>query len=650
MLSRLKLELRHKQLFDIKRGVNIIVQCDSNGTAQYIDGNVSQSNWVDFTNDVENLDELKLTWQAATGDVEGAGGNAFGSNYSKGVSLEMRFMGAAFQFIFDWLMTTECQRLNAVDVRITDLDCAKVYRVFEIKLDNTKYMPEVEPCIISMRLREKDEAISALQATIIEDDWQKWFNETNDSLKAHPTFMYIVEKKPKFILVFLVVLMYIIGIFTKGIWTATTLGRRFTRKLLGVCYFCPSPLVRTYIDNFCSKYGYTFDTMFDDLPGNVYRDVCLFYPVEKNLQEFDDYVANSTAFLFENRTGLSVDKFLDQLKRVFNAEWYVTPGKKLVFKHKSFFDNQAPVYDFTTGNFKIRNLVYTFNGNKKPAYGDYSWQLDPGDSCTNEIKWRYDTIVQYSKNVINPMLEGHITKQFDFAMTAFNRDGTVEPYLESAIKIGRDVAVVVMLGLQALFGATGGWTIFLAVGLVLAAYLLTNSFINNFFKDSQLDGAIRLSNNQCNIPRLLVYDRATALNQAKVLHVVNPAKNTEYNTVNDYYQAHPTRDEPGFFGDEVRNIHNYPLYVDEDFKNNLYDLHEYDNPLKNTIINQSWEGNVDLCCEMLDTFGVWEGDYAKIGAVVILENRNGRLIKGRIEEIEPSYKDGLMNLKGRVLK
>jgi hypothetical protein len=68
------------------------------------------------------------------------------------------------------------------------------------------------------------------------------------------------------------------------------------------------------------------------------------------------------------------------------------------------------------------------------------------------------------------------------------------------------------------------------------------------------------------------------------------------------------------------------------------------------LINQDWEGTVDLCCEWLDRLGTWEGQYAKIGGVVTLENRNGRLIKGRITYFEPDYKTGLISLKGTVLK
>jgi hypothetical protein len=658
MLKKLKIELRHKQLYKNNDTTQpIIVSCNPDGSASYIAGIVSEPNFIDFTDDVENLEEFDASWQASTITYsEGGNGNSsneFGSNYSKGVTLDMRFTGAAFRFIFDWLMTDECQTLNSIDVRITDLDCAKEYRLFEIKLENTKYAPQTEPCIVSMALREKDDVWHAFSKTTIEDNWQNWFNQDGTATKQHPSFIYIVEKKPKFFLVICVVLAYVAGILSGGILTALTAGKEWVRKLLGICYFCPSPLIRTYIENICSKYGYTFDTIFDDKPGNPYRNVCLFYPVERSVQEFDDYTSNQTTFIWDNRTGLPFSKFLDQLKDVFNSEWYCTPNKQLVFKPRAFFDAQIPIIDLTTGVFQIANLVYTFSGKKKPAYGSYNYKLDPGDLCTNEIKWRYNAIVDFDGPANNPMLEGNVTKNFDFAMTAFNRDGTVEPLLESAINTGRIIALVaVAVGLTDMLAGTGGLTVAIAVAIAWLGYNATNGFISDFKDVPDLEGAVRLSNNNCNEPRLLLWDDTTPLNQAKVVKVVSPVVNPTYNpTAVTYYADHPTHDTPGLFGGAITNVYNFPMYIDEDFKDNLYDrFHEFDNPLRDLKINQEWEGDVQLCCDGLNAFGVWENDFAKIGATVILENRNGRLIKGRIDHIQPKYKDGLINLKGRVIK
>jgi hypothetical protein len=93
------------------------------------------------------------------------------------------------------------------------------------------------------------------------------------------------------------------------------------------------------------------------------------------------------------------------------------------------------------------------------------------------------------------------------------------------------------------------------------------------------------------------------------------------------------------------------MFVDAKFEDNLFDrFQEYDNPLKNPVTNQTFEMDIDLCCEVAELFGFYESDYAKIGAVVIIENRGGRLIKGRLTYIEPDYDKGALHLKGNVLK
>lgn len=660
MQNRLKVEFRQKQLYKEQDPAQpIIVQCN-NGVAEYIPGTVPKPNWEDMTQHTEGLDKFKLSWDAVSSDFtqgdDTGEANSFGSNYGKGLSVELRFFSSAFQYIFDWLMTDECQILNAVEVRITDMDCGKAYRIFELKVDNTEYAPYDEPCILFMPLRELDSVWHSFQKTIIEDNWQGWFNKDGTSTKDHPTFLMIVEKKPKFFLAVFVVLIYVVGMLSGGALLLFNEGRQWVRKTLGFSYFCPSPLIRTYIENICQKYGYTFNTLFDDDPANPYRDVCLFWPASKTYKNFLGFTSPSTKFLWDNRTVLSFSKFLNQLKKLFNAEWYVTPNKELVFQHRSYFDNQPPIYDFTNpaATLGLYNLRYTFNGDKKAAYGNYQYAIDPQDTCTNEVKWRYNAIVDYDGPNENPMLEGNVSKTFDFAGTAFHKDGSTEDFIEESVKVARVVAVVgLLIGLGEIFLAANPITVGITVGILTLGYTTVNGYINDFFNSESLTGCVRTAASEVNMPRLLMWDRNTPLNESKVVYVEDPAPNLYYNEVPvDYYEEHPAYEAPaGYFGNDITRIYNYPMYIEEMFVDNLYDrFHEYDNPMKNPALNQDWEGEVDLCCESLDLLGVWEGDYAKIGAVLILEKRGTRLIKGRIEHFEPNYDTGRISLKGKVLK
>lgn len=663
MNNRLSVSFRQKQLYldnDVLQPV--VVNCLMDGTAEYVPGTVPVPDWQDMTEYTSGLDEVSFGWSAVIGDAmesDIAGKSELGSNYQKGLSAELGIFGPAFQFVFDWLMTNPCQILNSVEVLITDNDCKKDYRVFEVKTDNLKYSPNDQPCFLSVPLREADDAIHVFQKTIIEDNWQNWFNQDGTSAKDHPTFQMIIEKKPKFFLSVYIALAYIAGMLSVGLLVAFTEGKRWISKILGFTYFCPSPLVRTYVQNICGKYGFTYDTMFDDVPENEYRDVCFFWPASTSLKEFDggQYSSPSTKFVWDNRSVLSFSKFLDQLKKVFNAEWYVTPNKKLVFKPKSFFDNQAPIIDFTDPNSpQLHNLEYTFNGKKKPAYGDYQYMVDPQDTCSNELKWRYNDIVDFDGPANNPMLEGNVSKVFDFASTSFHNDGSSEDFIEEGIRLGRTIAIgAVIIGLGQIFLAANFLTVAVVVGLLTLGYNITNNYMNDFFDNSNLNGMVRLSNAEINIPRLLLWDRLTPMNQAKVVSPGFPAINPKYNIDGlEYWQEHPTYDNVGGVfepGGSVEKVYNYPMYMDSNYTGNLYDrFHEYDNPMFNPVINQDWEGNVDMCCEMLELLGVWENDFAKIGSVVILENRNGRIIKGRISDFDVDYEKGSVNLKGNVLR
>lgn len=660
--SRFKIEFRQKQLIlDNDDSSPVVVVC-TDGAATYVAGTVPKPDWVDMTDftDADTLDSLKLTWSAVSPSYSGGSDNtdatnSIGSNFDKGVSGDFTFHGAAFQYIFDWMMVTPCQSLNSVEVQITDLVCNRKFRIFELKLDNTEYAPFDSACIVSLSLREKDDAIHVFKKTIIEDDWDGRFNSDGTSTFDHPTFLYIVEKKPSFITDALVVIAYLTGILSAGVATLFTDLKRWYRKILGISYYSPAPLIRTYIANVCDKYGFTYNTVFDDVITNPYRDTALFFPVQSYYSNNDAIGSPSTKFIWDNRTGMPMSDFLDQLRDVFNAEWYVTPNKQLVFQNRAYFLNLPVLIDFSVFDApRLYDFKYTFNGDKKPAYGNYQYRLDPQDSDSNDLKWRYNDIVDFDGDANNPMLEGSINKDFQFAATSFMYDGATTDFIKGAIEAARAVALgAILVGLAAIFLIANPFTGLAAAAAFAAGYAVVNDFFGHYIENGDLQGAVRSASNVINVPRLLLYNRNTPMNVAKVVSITNPVINPYYNVDNiDYYTEHPAFDAPaGYFGDPIVNVYNYPLYLDADYKNNLYDrFHEIDNPLNNPEINQEFSASLDLCCDLMTTLGCWDDDFIKIGAVVVVENRNGRLIKARLTDIEPDYSLGKINLKGTVLK
>jgi hypothetical protein len=75
-----------------------------------------------------------------------------------------------------------------------------------------------------------------------------------------------------------------------------------------------------------------------------------------------------------------------------------------------------------------------------------------------------------------------------------------------------------------------------------------------------------------------------------------------------------------------------------------------DNPLKSLEKHQEFNLETDLCPDVMDLLGVWEGDFVKIGYVLVLERRAKYTVYGRIEHIVISYEDYTVKIKGKVIK
>ena len=591
-----------------------------------------------------------------------------GSNYGKGVTSDLTFFDKAYQFIYDWLMSNECQILNAIEVKIVDLIAHGTYRIFEIKNDNIEYAPFDDPCRVNIKLREQDKTWHCIFKTFIFDNWQNWFNATGTSTKQHPCFLTCIEPRPRLVQSVRMALIIFWQAFRKTL-TLGLIGFIFdlfpnseindeVRKILNVDRFVDAPLVRTYIENVTGKCGMQTDTIFDE--GQHWENLCLFYPQAGYMWESNDdsIISPSLTYHFDNRWLITIAELLDKLKKVFAAEWYVTPNNTLVFKYTKDLINLAAIYDFTAIDAEpIYDLVYSFNGEKKPAYGRYEYQTDGSDLASQEISTLYNDIVDYDGPQYNPMLEGDVTKDFEFAPTGFIRDGRAKDYIELLIDDGKTVALLLIAVLGLVIGGLAIGTITLTAAIALAAIAgimipeiasvhteLTDEFVNN----PVYSGAVRLTAEQVLTPRLLLWDGASMARAKTEAQVTLPTPNPYYNTAGTAYNVKNSigQDNPN------HNIYNYPLYFDSDFEGNLFDSYHdvIDNPLKSKETHQEAKFYVDLCENMLNLFGVFQNQYAQIGKVVKLERRKGYNVYVRIGNIEVSYDDNKINLKGVVIR
>lgn len=652
--GRFQIFLRHRQ--NVQDGINVIVQCNPiTGFAEYVPGS-EDATWYDYTDYIEGVEKLALTWDKVnTGDSSSVQTNQDGSNYDKGISSDLMFFDAAFEYIRDWLISNECQILNAIEVKIVDLIAGGTYRLFEIKADNIEYAPVDEPCQFHIKLREQDGVWHCIHKTFIFDNWQNWFEES--AVKEHPCFLTCIEPRPRLIQSVRMALMLfyhsnpVINIFDGN-------ERDDTRRILNANRFVDSPLVRTYIENVAGKCGLATDTIFDE--GEEWENVCLFYPQAGYMHESDaDAVASpSLSYHFDNRWLITIAELFDKMKPVFAAEWYVTPNNTIVFRYTKDLINLAPIYDFTLPeSVAIYDLRYTFNGDKKPAYGRYQYTDDGSDLASQEMSTLYNDIIDYDGPANNPMLEGERIKHNEFAPTGFVRDGRAKDYMALLINDGKVGALILLGIITVVTAALIAGVLTVATGGILGGFLAVwgisiaakaNSLENEFVDDPTYTGAVRLTSEQVLTPRLILWDGVSLERAKAVSTVLLPEPNLYYNPDAIPYNVKNkiAEDNPSL------HVYNYPMYFDGDFEGNLFDQYHdiIDNPLKSLETHQDAKWNVDLCEDMLNLFGVFEGQYIVIGKVVKLETRNNYDIFVRLGNINVDYNDNVINLKGKVIR
>lgn len=662
--GRFQIFLRKRQnvYSNLDTGVtyNVIVQCNAaTGWAEYVPGNVDQA-WYDMTDYIESAEKLSFTWDKVnSGNSTNSETSMDGSNYDKGVTSDLMFFGKAYQFIYDWLLTTECQILNAVEVKIIDLIAGGTYRIFEIKNDNIEYAPIDQPCQFYIKLREQDSVWHCIHKTFIWDNWQHWFEDSG--VKEHPCFLTCIEPRPRLVQsarMALMLFFYSNPEIALISWITGGSIENDTRKILNANRFVDAPLVRTYIENVAGRCGLEMDTIFD--VGQAWQNLCLYYPQAGYMHESDDddAVSPSLSYHFDNRWLITIAELFDKLKKVFAAEWYVTPNNTIVFKYTKDLIDLLPIYDFTVdGAEAIYDLKYTFNGEKKPAYGRYEYQPDGSDLASQELSTLYNDIVDYDGPQYNPMLEGSVTKNFEFAPTGFVRDGRAKDYMRLLINDGETGAYILVGVLSVIIVAltagvlTVGAAVALGVQIAIWVALIAGKAedMRDVFVDGIIyTGAVRLTSEQVLTPRLILWDGISKERAKTEARMTLPTPNTYYNPAGIAYNVKNKIDQDN----PDQNIYNYPLYFDSEFNGNLFDSYhdEIDNPLKSKESHQEAKWNVDLCEGMLNLFGVFENQYAVIGKIVLLEKRDNYNVYVRIGNISVDYDNNKINLKGVVLR
>lgn len=713
----LRIYLRHTQYQavipmqsqGIQTGTNIIYAGNTPSDLHPVAGTVPQPNYIEFTDYISNLDKLQITWtkQRADDGMPTPGLN----NSKKSASGQLFFEDKAYFFIKDWLVDNISAYMNAIDVKIEHVGCGS-YEEFVIKSSQIQWN-EDDICQISLTVLQKDPAIQCLQQTMVSDNWQGWFQKTPSGGKKHPRFLYCNEARPNGLMIVLwwllgfaalimitltpiiLIIQFIINIIQSIIAAISWLFGRDPdwpewnnwfdpTKAVGSWYmnssgcgrFHPAPFIRDYIDNVCKKCGVMVDGVTDPIFHSKYINIDAssgykegvdnpyYYatfmnaPSQKGEHLFNGFFgkdANTDVYyLKDNKPLSSLDMFLDQIKGVFNADWVVknvNGQPTLYFWRHDWFTGNAPIYDFSMNSADrqkiLEGISYSWNDKKHPIYINGLYSEDGSDASGNEgLKYMNDK-VSLGDKTNNFIYEGVLDKTTRIGATRFRLDGAGDDYIMDAVN------AVYMLSL---------WNLNFTTWIVMSSlvYPLLRKYC---------DYALLLENDVFNLPKILIWDKDSGYDFAKVIRNKNtweanganayePKINHVYNENSEaWHIMHPPETRvreydfngsTGDYGiyatkthyDEPALLCNYPMFFAAGYQDNLFDwFHWIDDKRNNPTLNLQWEVKIEMCCDDLKKLKVF-GDSSDIKLLDKVKLPIPYYGEGTITEITVSYDSG----------
>lgn len=436
----------------------------------------------------------------------------------------------------------------------------------------------------------------------------------------------------------------------------------------------PAPLIRDYITNVCEKCGVTvnettaplffatniaIETSSNGLENkhNPHYNACyLNAPVQRGIRRFSSIDLDGTApnntdyYLYENRPLLTLDEFLDQLKKLYNYEWIVVANNLYIYRKDKYVSSDY-VYNFTANNPDrlklLEGICYDWDGRKYPAYTEGLYTKDATDKPGNEMLQYMNSLQSYNNSYDNPNYEGKQDKTTEFGATKFRLDGASEDYLYDAFQTTLNLQFVTVIG--AVF------------------FIPIRNAIRDFMAEF-LEYCLLIQGETVIQPKVLLWD-GYSFDNAKAIKphtafAINPSvgqmppPNAKYNSL-PWFFKHTAQTKvigqaltlssfvpgyytvSGFFGafkiQTPAMLVNYPMYFEPGFAGTMWDwFHWIDDPQHNPRLNQTVVAKIELCCDDLQKLGVF-GSAQNIVLGKKIKVNSPFYQDAKITEIEVNY-------------
>ena len=418
----------------------------------YIDGILLQ-------NPTDNLKEPKFTLRRQNESGE----------FAVSFTGELNFIGADFDYLYNKLVVVPNAINNFVILKFVDDCCPSVEfpagkeYLFFIKPESLKWCNgECELQANAVEYSPDAQAYTCIENTLIWDDYAGFKSA------PHPKMKYCLEFRPSllqdaFLIIgmftvfgavtilamFATILLPLIGLinaivaFINGIGgslTPITIGgfsdpidifnyikdlfETTNGQLIAGCgYEHPSPLVRSYISNVCTKCGIAFSSsILNDATNDYWNLVYLSAPIKGGRLNNPYFVKPIVPYIEDNEPIHNLKSFLDEVAKPFNAKWDIASGV-IRFERHDFFEVQIPWLDLTTyDSSKIISQCFEWSKKRRPAYANIGYQKDAINWVGSEAQSRWSDIVEWNLPV-NPIQKGEFTQIFPYSPARFRDDG-----------------------------------------------------------------------------------------------------------------------------------------------------------------------------------------------------------------------------------